>query len=176
MAFLVIAYPEISKADFRQIQKFRQQHDLSFRVVNPHFTLVFPVPDWKAEAFIEEITKQVRNFRSFEFCLRCATLNKDAFNDYYHVFLVPDEGYSHLIKLHDKLYTGSLFPHRALQVDFIPHVAIGNSRDPKKCLDMITYWNRRPFSITGRISVLDIIKYEKNVVETMKRIPLKMQQ
>ena len=173
MAFLVIAYPEISKADFRRIQKFRKQHDLFFRVVNPHFTLVFPVSDWKAEPFIGEITKQARNFRSFEFCLRCATLNKDAFNDYFHVFLVPDGGLGQVIKLHDKLYSGLLFPQRALQIDFIPHIGIGNSRDPQKCLDMISQWNRKPFAISGWISFLDIVKYEKNIVETIKRISLK---
>jgi 2'-5' RNA ligase len=174
MAFLVIAYPEITQSDFRHIQKFRQQHDLFFRVVNPHFTLVFPVPNWKVEPFIEEITKQSGNFHSFEFCLRCATLNKDAFNDYYHVFLVPDEGYSHLIRLHDKLYSGSLSPHRVLQIDFIPHIGIGNSRDPQKCLKMIAHWNCKPFSISGRISFLDIVKYEKYFVESVIRIPLKM--
>ena len=176
MSFLVIAYPEISQSDFQRIQKFRQHHDLSFRLVNPHFTLVFPVPDWEEKTFNTEIIKRSKNFHSFEFCLRCTTLNKDAFSEYYHVFLVPDEGYSHFIKLHDKLYNGTLFPQRALQVDFIPHIVIGNSRDPRKCLDMITHWNRRPFSIAGRISVLDIIKYEKNIVETIKRLPLKTQQ
>jgi len=173
MAFLVIAYPQLIKSDFQKIQTFRQKHDLSFRIVNPHFTLVFPVSDWKAEPFIEEIVKQSRNFRSFEFCLRCATLNKDAFNDYFHVFLVPDEGFSKVIKLHDKLYNGLLFSKRALQIDFIPHIAIGNSRDPQKCLEMISHWNHKPFAITGLIPILDIVTYEKNVVETMKRIPLK---
>jgi 2'-5' RNA ligase len=172
MAFLVIAYPELSESDFQKIQKFRQENDLFFRVVNPHFTLVFPVSDWKAEPFIVEIVKRSKNLHSFEFCLRSATLNKDAFNDYFHVFLVPDEGYSLLIKLHDKLYNGLLFSQRALQIDFIPHIGIGKSRDPQKCLEMISHWNRKPFAIAGRISFLEIVKYEKNVVETLKRIPL----
>jgi 2'-5' RNA ligase len=174
MAFLAIAYPELTKADFQKIQKFRQKNDLFFRVVNPHFTLVFPVSDWKEKTFIVEVTKRARNFHPFEFCLRSATLNKDAFSDYFHVFLVPDEGYSQLIKLHDRLYNGLLFSQRKLQIDFIPHVGIGNSRDPQKCLKMISHWNRRPFAIAGQISFLDIVKYEKNVVETLKRIPLKM--
>lgn len=173
MALLVISYPEISNSDFLHIQKFRADHDHYFRIVNPHFTLVLPVVDWQPEAFIREIDKQAKDFLTFEFCLRCATLNKDAFNDYYHTFLVPDEGFSHFIKLHDILYANLLFPHRALQIDFIPHLGIGNSRYPEECLEMISSWNRRPFAIHGRISALDIVSFEKNKVKTILKISLK---
>jgi len=173
MALLVISYPEISDSDFQRIQKFRKDHDHFYRIVNPHFTLVFPVVDWQPESFIREIEKQVKDFQTFEFCVRCATLNKDAFNDYYHTFLVPDEGFSHFIKLHDVLYADLLFPQRALQIDFVPHIGIGNSRLPEECLEMISYWNRRPFEIHGRISVLDIINFEKNQVRTIQKISLK---
>jgi len=174
MALLVLAYPELANSDYERIQEFRKHNDeLYFHVVEPHFTLVFPLPgDWKAETFIAEIVKQIRGMQPFEFCIRCATLNKDAFSDTFHTFLVPDEGYSNILKLHDKLYCEKLFPHRKLQVDFIPHMGIGNSKDPLRCIEMVENWNKTEFAIAGRISILDVANYENDSVQTIQRISL----
>lgn len=173
MTLLVLCYPEMSAADYGRIQAFRQQHDgLYYHVIGPHVTLVFPTFDWEAEPFVAETAKQLRGFRPFDFCLRCAVLNKDAFNNYYHTLLVPDEGYSQVVKLHDRLYADKLFPHRALQVDFIPHIGIGNSKNPNTCLQMIDSWNKDEFSIWGRIVALDVVRYEDDTVQTIQRLAL----
>lgn len=173
MALLVLAYPEVVTGDYERIQTFRKQHDgLYYHVVKPHFTLVFPVFDWQEEAFVAEIARQKQDFHPFEFCLRCATLNKDAFNDHYHTFLVPDEGYSRIVKLHDRLYAGKLFPQRALSVDFVPHIGVGNSTDPLDCLSMIEQWNREEFVMPGFVDALDIVRYENDTVQTIQRLPL----
>ncbi|HET8963117.1 MAG TPA: hypothetical protein VFM99_04425, partial [Chitinophagales bacterium] len=65
----------------------------------------------------------MRNFRkngSFDFVLRCAAINKDASNDYFHTILGPDEGNSSFIKVHDDLYTGILKENHRLDLNFIP--------------------------------------------------------
>ena len=173
MALLVLAYPEMSAADYGRIQAFRQRHDgLYYHVVEPHVTLVFPTFDWETELFLAETAKRLRGFRPFDFCLRCAVLNKDTFNDYYHTFLVPDEGYSQMVKLHDKLYADKLFSHRALHVDFVPHIGIGNSKDPHRCLEMIDSWNKDEFAIWGHIEALDLVRYEDGTVQTIQRLAL----
>ncbi len=174
MALIVLAYPEIKKSDYERIQEFRKRNDeLYYHVVEPHFALVFPIrKGWEAKPFISEIVKQVQGVRPFEFCLRCAVLNKDSFNDNYHTFLVPDEGYSKIVKLHDKLYAGKLFPQRALFANFVPHMGIGNSKDPLKCIEMAESWNKEEFAITGRISMLDVANYENDTVQTIQRISL----
>jgi hypothetical protein len=99
-------------------------------------------------------------------------LNKDAFIDTFHALLVPDEGYSQIVKLHDRLYARRLFQYRKLEIDFIPHLGVGNSRDPLKCLEMIEHWNQTDLTIPGKISVLDIVRLENDLVETILRIPL----
>ncbi len=171
MALLVVAYPELSKNDYDRIQAFRQMHDpLYYDVVEPHFTIVFPVFTWKPEAFVAEAMKQARGIRPFPFTLRSAVLNKDAFNDYYHTFLVPDEGYGQIVRLHDRMYADQLFPQRALTVDFIPHIGIGNSLDPLACLAMMREWNKEEFAISGWVSTLDIINYEDGTIETIRRL------
>ena len=173
MALLVLAYPELSKLDYEQIQEFRKQHDkLHYAVVEPHFTIVFPLNDWAVEPFTAEIGKQTKSLKPFGFCLRCATINKDAFSEYHHTFLVPDEGYSSIIKLHDRLYADKLFSHRRFDIDFIPHVGIGNSKDPLDCIEMAQRWNHQDFAICGRVAALDVVDFDGTGTRTLQRISL----
>jgi 2'-5' RNA ligase len=145
---------------------------MHYHVVEPHFTLAFPLDEWELEPYIAEIKKQLRGFRPFGFCIRCAALNKDIFLDLYHVFLIPDEGHSQMMKMHYKLAADKLFPYRLLDIDFIPHLGVGNSKDAPKCVELVEIWNREEFSIKGQITALDIANYENDTVETMERIPL----
>jgi hypothetical protein len=176
MALLVLAYPEISKVDYERIQTFRQQYDpLYYTVVEPQITLIFPVTDWTPDKFTAEVQKQTVDLTAINICLRCAVLNKDAFSDTFHTFLVPDEGYGAIVRLHDRLYADKLFPNRALAVDFIPHMGIGNSLDPLVCLDMVRGWNQQDFAIAGYVTALDVVNYEDDQVETLERILLEKQ-
>ncbi len=173
MALVVPAYPELPPSDYERIQEFRKDHDRYYRVVKPHFTLVFPMPEeWEIEAFTAEIEERTRGIQPFGFTIRCASLNKDAFQELYHAFLVPDEGHSHIVKLFEKISSGKLFQYRHLDVDYLPHIGIGNSTDPLRCLEMVRQWNKQEFEIAGRVSMLDIADYNGEKVQTIKRIPL----
>ena len=173
MNLCVLAYPKIPTSDYARIQDFRRHNDaLYYHVVEPHFSLVFPLSGWEELPFIAEVTERARGFQPFHFSIRCASLDRDAFVDTYHAFLVPDEGYSQIVRLHDRLYAGRLFPYRVLEVDFIPHIGIGNSKDPLKCLEMVESWNRAEFAIPGRVRVLDIGNYENDTVQTLERVTL----
>lgn len=174
MAYLVIAYPEMSSENFERIQSFRKYNDeLLFKVVDPHFTVVFPVFDVLEEEFIREVKSKSQNVSKFEFVIRCATINKDAFNDYFHTFLVPDEGYSKFIKLHDKLYSEKLNSKLHLDIDFIPHIGVGKSFDKFACKKMVDEWNEKEFSIPGRITHLTVVSYENNLLTKINDIELK---
>jgi hypothetical protein len=172
MNLCTLAYPTISGSDYENIQAFRKKHDMYYHIVEPHFTLTFPFSEWELEPFIAEIKKQVQGFQPFGFCTRAAALNKDAFQDLYHVFLVPDEGHSQILKIHYKLCADKLFPYRLLDVDFIPHLGIGNTKDSLRCVEMVESWNQHEFAISGQITALDIANYENNTVTTIERIPL----
>jgi len=161
MKLLAVAYPELSEKDFKLIENYRREHDSLYDIIRTHFTLVFPVRDFSEKIFAEEIKKQLQGIQAFTFTLRSATINKDAFTENYYAFLVPDEGHSNIIKLHDKLYCGRLSPYLRLDIDFIPHITIGNSTDIMACKKMVDDWNSNDFEITGKISSIDIINYEK---------------
>ena len=174
MAYLVLAYPEIAKPDFELIQDYRRTNDeLFYSVVEPHFTIVFPVFDFSEKEFRSEVRATIDGFGKFDFVLRCGTINKDAFSDYFHAFLVPDEGYSQVTKLHYRLYSGKLKDNLRLDIDFIPHLGVGNSMDKYKCKRMVDEWNERDFEIKGSVSELAIVNYEDNKVERIEVLELR---
>jgi len=173
MAFLVLAYPKIEQSDFDLIQDYRKKNDgLFYSVVKPHFTIVFPVFDQSESDFLTEIQKLAKNYDAFDFVLRCATINRDAFSDYFHTFLVPDEGYSNIIKIHNGLYSGKLKENHRLDLDFVPHIGIGNSLDKLECKKMVDEWNENDFAVNGTVSSLTVVEYENNRVRKIAEFQL----
>ncbi len=170
MKLLAVAYPELSEKDYNLIENYRREHDSLYDIIRTHFTLVFPVRDFSEKIFTEEIKKQLQGIQPFTFTLRSATINKDAFTENYYAFLVPDEGHSNVIKLHDKLYSGRLSSYLRLDVDFIPHITIGNSINILACKKMVNDWNSQDFEITGKIASIDIVNYEQ--ATTLEKIKL----
>ncbi len=173
MSLLVIAYPELKKKDHDWIQDLRNKYDvLYYDVVKPHFTFVFPVFTLKKKELISEIKEKSKGLKEIEFCLRSAVLNKDSFNDYWHVFLVPDEGFSNIIKIHDKFYSGKLKDELFLAIQFTPHLGVGNSTNANECKKLVDELNKKNFEIHGRIKNLTIVNYEDKKVEDIETFEL----
>jgi len=173
MMYLVLVYPKISTDDYDFIQRYRKAHDPKyFSVVKPHFTIVFATSNIVEKVFVDEIKEQSKGIRKFDFEIKCATLNQDDSGDYYHEFLVPDRGYSNIVKLHDKLYSGKLYGNLRFDIDFIPHIGIGNSEDGKACKKRIDALNSNDLEIKGLVDVLDIVAYENNRITTIERVQL----
>lgn len=172
MAYFVVAYPELQESDFDWIQAYRSQHDRQFSLVEPHFTLVFSIQELDKESFLAEMKQKVADIKAFEFELNTATINQDNSGKYYHEFLVPDAGYSNIVKLHDRLYSGLLAPHLRLDVDFIPHISIGDSEDAQTSKQRVDNLNSQNVSVHGRIGSLDVLAYADGTISTIERIQL----
>ncbi len=170
----VVAYPELASADRELIQQYRHGHNSLYKVIAPHFTIVFSVPDMPLSDFVAEVKKQTEETMAIPFCLRCAVINKDSFSDNYDAFLVPDEGFSQVSKLHDRLYRNKLAHHHRLDISYIPHISIANSVDPTDIKKIVNKWNETEFAIKGVISALDVINYENRVIATVEKIQLRV--
>jgi hypothetical protein len=171
--FLVITYPKLSKEDFNFIQEYRKINDpLYYDVVDPHFTIVFPVDGLTREEFSKEIKELLKNEKGFNFNLKSAVVNQDFSKEYFHEFLVPDEGFSGFIKLHDKLYSNNLKKHLRFDIDFIPHVGIGNHKEFNVCKKRVDILNDKDLSIKGSVGSVDIVEYIDNKVVILERIEL----
>lgn len=173
MSLVVLSYPKISPEDLRWIEGIRAEHDeIYYGVVDLHFTLVFPSFGMDPTAFVRHVEGQAEGQGRIPFALRCAVVVDDAFSEYFHTFLVPDEGYRGTVKLHDRFYRGPLAPELRLDIPYIPHVGVGNSLDPTLCKELADDLNGQDFVVEGEIDALDVARYEGGTVTTIKQIPL----
>ncbi len=169
----VVAYPDLAPADYERIQLCRREHNTLYNIIEPHFTIVFSVPDMELDEFATEVKKQVAGMAAIPFTLRCTVVNKDSFSAYYDALLVPDEGFSGITKLHDRLYSRKLWRYLRLDVSYIPHMSIANSLDVHRIKGVVDKWNAEEFAIQGTVSSLDIINYENRVITTVELIELR---
>jgi hypothetical protein len=174
MALMALAFPELKQVDYNFIQTFRKKNDeFYFNIVKPHFIVVFPVAEFSVDDFKEEVVTRLGNTNKFDFSIRCATVNKDPFDKTYHVFLVPDKGFSNIVKIHDRLYAGKFASNLNLDVDFIPHIGIGTTDDKLKCKEMVDALNKDYIVIRGKVNSIDIVSFEDNAINTIERLKLK---
>lgn len=173
MAYLVVAYPKLAQSDFDFIQNYREQNDPRyFSVVDPHITLVFAIGDIDKDSFVNEVKNKIAGIEPFDFEIKVATINQNDDGKYYHEFLVPDTGYSNIVKIHDKLYSGLFAPHLRFDIDFIPHIGIGNSDEAQISKQRIDELNAKGVSISGRVDNVDVIEYADGKVTTVEKIAL----
>lgn len=173
MALVVLSYPVLSEPDYSWIQTVREKHDpLHHALVAPHFTFVFPDREEEVQSLADHVRAQSRGFGPIPFILRCASVVKDAFNETTHVFLVPEEGYGAMIRLHDALYRGRLAAKLRLDIPYIPHIGIGTSTDPQACKRLADQLNGQSLAVRGTIQKLDIASYDGRLVNSLEQIGL----
>jgi 2'-5' RNA ligase len=174
MSLVVVAYPQLAQEDAEWIRSIRTQHEqLSHNALAPHFTLVFPLSTVSESQLASHVKEQLAGCCAIEFVLRSSILVKDDSGDRYFVLLVPDEGFSSIVKLHDKLYTGILAPALRLDIPFIPHITVGYSPDAQACKMLVATLNQEELAIRGEISGLDLISKEADKVWTVEHFHLR---
>jgi hypothetical protein len=142
--------------------------------VEPHYTLVFPVVDFEVEPFGRHVRSHLHGQAAIPFELRCALVVKDALGEATHTFLVPDQGFSDLVKLHDRLYSGILAAHLRLDIPFIPHITVAASPDAAVCKRVADEINSQEIAIRGTISALDIVHFASQRVATVEEVKLEV--
>lgn len=168
-----LAYPTISTEDERSIEAFRGCHDLPYvDVVKAHFTLVFGVDAIEYDCFRRHVEGVASTCSSIEFRCRYAMLVKDHEQEIYHIFLIPDEGNSEILRIHDKLYQGPLKPHLRLDIPFIPHITIATLTDPADAKQLCNELNENGVSIAGSIDRLTISLLDGKQIEDLVNIEL----
>jgi hypothetical protein len=101
---------------------------------------------------------------------RCAILGDPSFQGHAHAFLVPDEGFSAVVRLHDRLHSGPLARELRLDLPFIPHLAVANTPTPEACKEIVDALNARPFEIRGSVESLDVIGFDGTSVWTIEQV------
>jgi len=103
------------------IASFRAKYDPTAGVVDPHITLVFPVPTSLGADQIREHVRRVVATRP-PFNIRVTGLER-SWDQW--LFLLVADGRDEIVALHDALYTGILQPHLWTERPYVPHVGLG---------------------------------------------------
>jgi hypothetical protein len=173
MSLAIVNYPTLSPDDYSWIQSVRAEHDrLYYHVIEPHISLVFPTDMIVESVLLDHARRHAAAHPAFEAVFRCAVLGDLDFQDHAHAFLVPDEGFSKIVHLHDKLYTGPLAPELRLDLPFLPHIGIANTPTPKACKSVVDRLNAMQFVIRARIESFHVIGFDGKQVWTIDRFPL----
>ncbi|RQP21679.1 2'-5' RNA ligase family protein [Piscinibacter terrae] len=167
-----LAFPVLSRDDTQWIEAFRREHDPHCGLVDAHFTMVFGCSEVAEETYLAHLQALSRSSRAVRFTCRYAMLGADDEVERAYVFLVPDEGYSGLSRLHDELYKGPLAEHLRLDIPFVPHITIGASGDRMAAKRLCDDLNGRELSIAGTVSALTVAALEERRLRHLKTFEL----
>ena len=138
----------------------------------PHFTLVFPGSSLEPHEFARQVAAAAAGATRIRFCLRSAIVVPDPEVSAYHVFLVPDEGFGSIVRLHDRLHATSLTACLRPNVSYIPHVTVASAHDFAAARKIAASLNSKEFAINGRIDELAVHRRDGDVVRCIARVPL----
>jgi hypothetical protein len=168
-ALEVVAKPEFGKAELEWLKKLRETKAHS--VGTPYFTLVFPGAD-----YVPDVVKHVEAVCAFtpriRFCLRSAMMVPEHQTGWFHVFLVPDEGFSTIIRFHDRLHVGPLACCLRRDAPYIPHMTVASTADPDDARHLMSSLNSKDLAINGRIDEVEIQTRGADEIRCIARVPL----
>jgi 2'-5' RNA ligase len=168
-----LGYPSIPESAKAFLEAFRRAHDVPYRdVVAAHFTMVFGCKDVAVETYLQHIGSVASQTEPIPFHCRYAMLGNDAEEECAYVFLVPDEGYSGISLLHDRLYTGVLAPYLRLDVPFIPHITLGTLAVREEAKHLCDELNAGQLSIAGILDTLTVGSLEDGKIRNVASFEL----
>ena len=175
MPLLVLAYPELAPEDSVWIEMIRAVHDPEHERVRAHFTLVYSLPDTPEQLGVEamsDVLHEAAELAPIAFVLRSALPFNDLLGPDTNVFLMPDEGFGALVRLHDRLYSGPLAGELRLDLPTVPHITVARLRSPQAAKRLADTLNARDFAIAGTITALYLVTHDGGTVRTITRVPL----
>lgn len=127
MSLVILSRPVWAATDRAWLKALRDRHGGAYfdPSLGPHVTLVFPVEEVEESAAVSHLHAVVSDTPSFEAAFRAVLPVKDDFSSDTFLYLVPDEGLSGIVRLHDRLYSGPLADALRLDIPYIPHVTLG---------------------------------------------------
>lgn len=168
-----LAYPEISAEHRALIDTIRNAHDAcNADIIAPHVTLAFGAGGIEETLYKSHVSAIARQTRTIPFHIRYAGIGHDPDKGLFHVFLIPDEGYSALSRLHDRLYTHVLTDHLRLDLPFVPHITVATTDSGHAAKRLAADLNDTHLSIAGYIRTLDVIWDDGTAITPLGSYPL----
>jgi hypothetical protein len=146
----VVAKPAFNKAEMQWLMRLRETRMHSAG------------PPW----FTCAVTSRIR------FCLRSAMIVPDFNMSWFHVFLVPDEGFGAIIRLHDRLHVGPLASCLRPETPYIPHLTVASVRELDLARRTKASLNSQDLAISGRIDEIEVNERQADGSRCVARVGL----
>jgi 2'-5' RNA ligase len=118
MFYGLVHFPDI---DYSKINQLRNKYDPTCRIIDPHITIMFPLPASVGETdLIQHLTTVLKSVTSFSIHMAGFIKSWD-----HWLFLTLREGNSEVIQLYDQIYSGVLSSYKRSDIPFIPHIGLG---------------------------------------------------
>src|SRR5215212_5363262 len=118
MIYALVHYPNV---DTTEIDQLRVKYDPQVELIEPHITVMFPVPVSKGEEnLVHHLESVLRGWQSFPIHLQGFQISSD-----HHLFLLLEEGNANILRLHGEIYTGILTGYLRKDIPFLPHLTLG---------------------------------------------------
>jgi len=167
-----LAFPKLSQHDQNWIDQVRQRCDPDFKKVRPHFTLLFGCADVSIDVYAQHVADIAKAIAPFKFHARRVSPGIDHFGTMGYAFLVPDEGHSSVLELHDRLYSGPLAPFLNLNLSYIPHITLGKCQGLQHAKILCDELNREAISISGEIDTITVVEENNDSVREQEQFSL----
>ena len=90
----------------------------------------------------------------------------------FHVFLIPDEGFGAILRLHDALHTGPIAAALRIDTPYLPHITVATTSDYPTARKLAFALNQDAFDIHGHIDALQVERRTGEVIKPVADIPL----
>lgn len=173
MSYLVVACPGLSAGDTAWIEDLRARFNGDVQgLISPHFTLVFAVSEIAETALLSHVASVAGQVAAINMQASAALMIKDNFGPDSFVYLVPDQGLSRLVHLHDLLYTGPLDIHLRLDIAYIPHITLARFADPRLAKALVDDINGQDRQVLGTVDEIIVHRHDGDRIETIAAFAL----
>lgn len=169
----VIARPHFEEADHAWLVDIRSRR--AGNRGSPYFTLVFAGADLEARAFTEAIRANAADFPRIRFRLRSALVAPERTVGRFHVFLIPDEGFAAILRLHDALHRGSIEAALRVEQPYLPHITVATCSTHPEARKIAASLNNGDLDISGTIEALEVERRTGDVIRRLADVPLARQ-
>jgi 2'-5' RNA ligase len=171
---MALAIPTLQESDWQYVQSLRERYDpQGYAFVVPHFTLLSLPNRFSKAGVIEILRARLARQVKIPFCVRTAIFMPPTRHHLsWYAFLIPDEGFSGLAKLHHRLYEGPLRMELDESFPFVPHLTVGKFVNQTECLQLVNVINKAPLELSGWITKILLIEAQDNNARVLTEIKL----
>lgn len=170
MSLEVIARPHFEKDQLAWLTDIRSRRAGSRGP--PYFTLVFPGAEMEPPAFVAQVRANASDVPRIRFRLRSALVVPEPTVGRFHVFLIPDEGFGAILKLHDALHRGAIEAAIRPETPYLPHITVATTTTHDAARKIAQALNQGGIDINGQVEALQVEHRTGAVIKEIAEIPL----